>query len=258
MLFKSKKVRLFMISAISLIALTFIAVYLNNPSEKKNDSAKAEALLTPKNAKIDHYIDYPRDIKLIANHAPENEAIKPEKTAGSFKSQFKNDLFLGDSITKGLVSYNVLESSNVCAQVGIGINKLTSNVVYAANIHPERIFIMCGINDINPNLTEETFSSDYIKLLHTVKSKFPDSKIYVQSILPVLPKLEKADPNINNSYIIKYNMLLKKIADAESVKYLDTASILNSKNEDLYAEDGLHFKKSFYSLWLNYIISSTK
>lgn len=258
MLFKSKKLRLFMISAIPLIALIFIAVYPIKHSEKKNYSAKAETLLTPKNAKIDHYIDYPQDIKQIANHAPEKEAIKPEKTRGSFKSQFKNDLFLGDSITKALISYNVLESSNVCAQVGIGINKLASNVVYAANIQPERIFIMCGINDINPNLTDETFSSNYIKLLHTVKSKFPGSEIYVQSILPVLPKLEKANPNINNSYIIKYNMLLKKITEAENVKYLDTASILNSKNEDLYAEDGMHFKKNFYSLWLNYIIANAK
>lgn len=255
MLFKSKKVRLFMISMISNAAFVLLILYVNKEYAKKTEPVKTKISTVSLKEELNGTIHDSHDSRVITNYTVRKEV---PKSTGDFKSDFKDDIFLGDSITKGLVSYNVLESTNVCAEKGIGIDKLSSKVTSVSNIKPKRVFILCGINDINPNLSEKTFSSNYINLLHVVKSKFPSSKIYVQSILPVLPKLEKTNQNINNSRINKCNMLIKEITDAENVKYLDAASIIENKNIDLYAEDGLHFKKNFYNLWLNYLISNAK
>lgn len=179
-------------------------------------------------------------------------------SGGGFKESFKNDLFFGDSITKGLCSYKILDESNVYAKVGASIRGVGEEVDKAATLKPERIFVMCGINDMDNTLTPERFTKNYTELVDKVKEKFPTSKIYVQSILPVLPEVAQKKTYMKSFYINKYNDIIREISKKEGVAYVDTASVLNDSNRDLYGSDGIHFKAEFYTVWLKYLLKNVK
>lgn len=189
-----------------------------------------------------------------------NDINTIEKTTqpSSFKEIFKDDIFLGDSITKGLAEYNFLEDQNVHAKIGISTLKVNDLVDEAIALKPKNVYILCGINDMDGTLNKARFTSHYRQLVRNVKGKLPGSKVYVQSILPISARAEENAPYIKNSQISEYNEIIKEIARSENVNYININSIVNDANENLHEPDGIHFKASFYPLWLNYLKNSIK
>lgn len=170
----------------------------------------------------------------------------------NLKEKFKDDLFLGDSITKGLKSYNMLTDEQICAKVGNTtkqVSKMVDNLPSSKN--PNRIFIMCGVNDVG-SLSPQQFSENYSELIKKVKDKFPNSQIYIQAVLPVSHTSERDKVYLSNSKINEYNSELTKISKDENVGFINTASIVKG-NEYYHEQDGIHFKSSFYPVWLNYL-----
>ena len=170
----------------------------------------------------------------------------------NFKEFFKNDAFLGDSISEGLSFYDYLDDSRVIAVKGLSITKAIDEADKVIALKPQRVFILLGVNDIDDRTPSSWLIGQYTTLVEKLKTKLPDSQIYVTSILPVLPSLVQ-NPHINNAHIQECNEGLIKMAAQENVTYVNLASILNSSNTNLYEDDGIHFKSEFYKLWLNYL-----
>lgn len=191
----------------------------------------------------------------VSKNIENNERVKQPTSLGE---TFGGDVFLGDSITKGLSTFKYLNDANVCAVIGIPTKKVISQVDKAVKLNPKRVFILCGVNDLGGSYNKVQFKKDYTNLIKTVKTKLPDSKIYVQSILPVLPKLESQKLYIKNTYINAYNEVIRSIAKEEAVTYLNTAAVVKEKGQSVYASDGLHYKSSFYPIWLNYLKNNVK
>lgn len=193
----------------------------------------------------------------FSNDAALSNIINNTKTVESSSLKlcdvFKNDLFLGDSITKGLASYKFLDDANVCAKIGNTVNQVRDMAASVSMSNPEKIFILCGVNNVDVNANRNIFSDNYLQLIHTVKNKFPSSTVYVQSILPVSPVAEQNTPYLRNSCINEYNKIIMDIAKKENLAYIDLKPILTSSNKNLYENDGLHYKADFYPLWLNYL-----
>lgn len=234
--------------------------YANSIDDKKLDSYAESKLNITKN-----------DLKKMVDEnegneeAPPDNNEKPEDTRATansgkrdYKSIFNGDVFVGDSISDGLAYYDFIDSSNVIAKLGFTLLKAENEVDKIASLKPKNIYILFGANDMDAKLSSEMFTQRYEKLIKGIKAKSPNSKIYVQSILPVSDKAVKSKPYLNSARINEFNNALKKMAKKENINYVNIASVFKDSNTDLHEGDGIHFKYQFYILWLNYLADNTK
>lgn len=250
---------------VAIIALSIINVSMYKLYDEKNEPKKEVVVSDKKSLTIvnedSESISYDNIKKTLEN---QNNQLQKDtskespkvKKSGDYKDIFKDDLFIGDSITKALVTYKFLPSQNVCAKIGIGNDKLRGYLDNAEKLDPEKIFLLCGVNDLDGSLDKESFRKSYDQLIKAVKLKFANSKIYVQSILPLSPNGEQNPPYVKNSHINECNKIIMDIAQKQGVTYLNIWQVINSNN--VYEADGLHFKSSFYPLWLKYLVDNVK
>lgn len=169
-----------------------------------------------------------------------------------YTEYFKNDLFIGDSITEELKYYKFLYENNVFSKIGLNtdtLRKLIPNEDFG--IEPKNIYLMMGLNDSVFVKTEEKFKERYVAMLDALQAKFPNAKIYLQAIFPVSKDLdEKEDARVNNTKINSFNRVIKTIASERGLTYLDFSYLLN-ENQDYFEPDGMHLKSKFHKVWLN-------
>ncbi|MTI46268.1 GDSL-type esterase/lipase family protein [Sporosalibacterium faouarense] len=190
-------------------------------------------------------------ILLISMTACGNEAVEKD-----VKAKFSNSVFIGDSITEGFAFNEILPKENVMAGAGA-----TAGYIYEEYMNNlaqnkwDNVFIMLGSDDMLMPVDDpkELFKNDLIKLIQKINLELPNSKIYIQSITPVTQDALKREPRYKR--IEEYNVLLKELADKLSVTYVDIGALSKGK-PDLFAEDGIHFKKEFYQLWLKKLSKS--
>lgn len=165
---------------------------------------------------------------------------------------FKNDLFIGDSITEELKYYKFLYDNNVFSKIGLNtdtLRKLLPNEKFG--IEPKNIYLMMGLNDSVFVKSEEKFKERYVAMLDALQAKFPNAKIYLQAIFPVSKNLdEKEDARVNNTKINSFNSVIKSIASERGLDFLDFSYLLN-ENQDYFEPDGMHLKSKFHKVWLN-------
>ncbi len=179
------------------------------------------------------------------------------KKSSNYKEFFKKDVFMGDSVTEALPYYDFLQEENVYAKKGIHINDIKKEINKIEVKDPINIYLLYGLNDMAA-ISTKWFIDEYRELIHSLEAKFPNSNIYVQSILPVLSKAEGKESGISNEKINEYNSKLIDMAKEENVNFLNIASIPNDKNKNLYEPDGIHFKANFYTLLLNYLVDNVE
>lgn len=169
-----------------------------------------------------------------------------------YKEYFKEDLFIGDSITEELKYYKFLYDKNVFSKIGLNTDTLRKLIPDEDfGIEPKNIYLMMGLNDSVFVKTEEKFKERYLAMLDALQAKFPDAKIYLQAIFPVSKALdEKEDARVNNTKINSFNEVIKTIASERGLDYLDFSYLLK-ENEDYFEPDGMHLKSKFHKVWLN-------
>lgn len=169
-----------------------------------------------------------------------------------YKEYFKEDLFIGDSITEELKYYKFLYNNNVFSKIGLNTDTLRKLIPDEDfGIEPKNIYLMMGLNDSVFVKTEEKFKERYLAMLDALEAKFPDAKIYLQAIFPVSKALdEKEDARVNNTKINSFNEVIKTIASERGLDYLDFSYLLK-ENEDYFEPDGMHLKSKFHKVWLN-------
>ncbi|TGE35502.1 lipase [Desulfosporosinus fructosivorans] len=170
-------------------------------------------------------------------------------------ANFKNSVFIGDSITEGFVVNEILPKERVIAGAGATAGFTYDKIGALDEKKPDNVFIMLGSDDMlwpkgDPKVL---FENDLTKLINKTKEEVPDSKIYLESITPVTQEALNQEPRYKN--IDEYNELIKALAGKLSVNYVDIGA-LAKENPELFAEDGVHFKKEFYQLWLKKLSKS--
>lgn len=174
------------------------------------------------------------------------------------KDFFSNDLFLGDSITEGLSAYEFLNETNVVGIRGLNTISAVNQVNKLAKVNYKNIYILLGLNDVNSGVNSQEYIKNYANLIHVIKEKFPNSKIYIQSTLQVTVKAEQSNSNISNSRINDFNSALQNMCKNENVNFIDLMQVIRNANKNLYEPDGEHLKSEFYSLWLDYLKNNIK
>lgn len=189
-------------------------------------------------------------ILLIGVTACGNTTATKDDTAN-----FKNSVFMGDSITEGFAFNEILAKECVIAGAGATAGFTYDDIDALAAKKPDNVFIMLGSDDMLMPVDDpkELFRNDLTKLVEKIKEELPSSEIYLQSITPVTQAALKQEPRYKR--IDEYNALLKELADKLSVNYVDIGA-LAKETPALFAEDGVHFQKEFYQLWLKKLSES--
>ncbi len=178
------------------------------------------------------------------------------------KEFFKDDMFIGDSISTGLYLYNFLDKDNVFAETGLNPE---SALTYekdgltcagkAQLLQPRNIYIMLGTNGL-AFLDGQYMCNKLVELIAQLETACPTAKIYVISIPPVTA-VHEAEGNETMTKVLAYNSALKSMCQQGGFTYIDLCSVLQDETGYLsanYAEaDGLHFLSAAYIRMLNYV-----
>jgi len=235
-------------------------------------SPAAETLAPPKKTTAP-----PEMTKAVTTSPPIEEEDVPEadtifepavfswETVGYNEEFFESDLFIGDSLSVGLLDFSLLPSGNLFTKIGLNPVNIADAQVSGVTVYnkvqtmqPKRIFIMLGTNGMD-YLPGNVMTSRMDGLINDLRELSPDSQIVIMSIPPVTYEYETTnDKDINMENINAYNSLLKDLAAENDYIFVDTSAILTDDRGYLanppYAErDGMHLLPAAYKAMLSFI-----
>ena len=158
-------------------------------------------------------------------------------------------LFIGDSLIE-YFDWQEWFQKHAVYNMGIAgetveVMKSRIEVVFKKVDYADAVFIMSGINNLAAG--DKSFIPVYRKAARKLKEHYDDSRVFVQSLLPVL------FPWISNEDILEINDQLKQMASEEGLIYLDIYSrFLEERDgpvESFFLEDGVHLSGKGYQLW---------
>ena len=165
-------------------------------------------------------------------------------------------VFFGNSITNGAELQELFGMPNIKNRgiIGDNISGLLERVHQITKGHPKKVFILIGGNDVSQNQTVAKMASNYRKLLRTIQEQSPETKIYIQSVMPINNDFKRYKTMYGKEPIIKQlNQELEKIAKEFNVTYINVRPPLEDANGKLkkeYTPDGLHLTGPAYMEWV--------
>ena len=192
------------------------------------------------------------DVEKEVSALEEKEARElEERNKRPNSEKFENTLILGDFTAQGVYEQEVLGESFVLARESSCVHDpdgtgVTENLEAAAQKNPQVIFLLLGANDAAlEDGSAAIFEEEYAAFLSQVKDRLPDTKIYVNSILPVQQKaIEEAEGLAD---IPEYNERLRRVCEEAGVVFVDNSDLVK---EDCYKDDGKRMRQRYYTAWI--------
>lgn len=167
-----------------------------------------------------------------------------------------NDIvFLGNSITDGgefheLFKMDNIKNRGINSDIMPGVEKRLEQVTKG---HPKKIFLLIGINDISHGHSVDKLAARYESLVKKIRLQTPDTKLYVQSVMPINNGFNRYKALAGKERTVKLlNERIKKIAAGNGAVYVDLWPFLSDSKGNLkreYTNDGLHLNGAGYRAW---------
>lgn len=203
------------------------------------------------------YPDNSTDIKYHGNWTKVNYKHRIAKFKNS-PLNFGDIVFVGNSITEQggdwsdkLNTKNV-HNRGIAGDVTDGVLKRLKEITH---YKPETLFLLIGINDLfNLHYQKEIPSVEYvanniIKITEIIHKKSPETKIYLQTILPTSE--DYMTDNINS-----VNTIVKNHEKNSNYELIDLYMVFADSNglmKSNLTTDGTHLNEQGYELWLKTI-----
>ena len=164
-------------------------------------------------------------------------------------------IFLGNSITANtdwseLLGMPNIKNRGISGDITFGIIERLHEVVEGK---PAKVFILIGVNDISRNIPHNYIVENYRKIVKGIKAGSPETKIYIQTLLPTNNTYDKFKNHYNkDEKILAVNQAIKDIASSENITLIDLyPHFLDSekKLDKKYTIDGLHLSALGYMKW---------
>lgn len=164
-------------------------------------------------------------------------------------------VFLGNSITDGgefseLFGMPNIKNRGIRSDVIPGVMKRLDQVTKG---HPKKIFLLIGINDVSHNLSVDKLADRYETLVKKIRKESPETKLYVQSVMPVNNSFGRYKALIGKEKTIRqFNDRIKDIAIRNGATYVNLWPCLADEKGNLkraYTNDGLHLTGAGYKAW---------
>lgn len=178
---------------------------------------------------------------------------------GQFKVLPKTDsalVFYGNSITNMFEWREALGGDPRILNRGVSgavTEELIEHAPDIASLHPAKIFIGIGTNDLgNEELCNpDSVASRIERLVAIFRQESPDTKVFIQSILPSEYGLRSLDA------IERTNALVKEKTEALGGRYINLYDDMHGIVAKEISYDGLHLTADGYALWLEKIAPLT-
>lgn len=120
--------------------------------------------------------------------------------------------------------------------------------------HPQAIVLMAGINDMSNGTPAIEVSTRVISLIEKVREQSPQSRLYVESLLPINESSKRWRTLANRTDDIPLvNMYVKAYCEANNIVFVDLFHLMTYPHSNtLRSElsfDGLHITEEGYKIW---------
>ena len=188
---------------------------------------------------------------------------------------FDDALFIGDSLTQGILTYQAatFENASYAAYIGVGPKELISGTV--TNIKGEtvtamdeiraanasKVYVLLGTNSLT-SYDDESLLHYYEEFMTLLETELPaGTTFYLQAIPPLSADKAATEESYSKTRIQALNEQLAQLAYAHDWHYLDLYSALADENGDLRADynagDGIHLNETGYTAWREFLITHT-
>lgn len=160
-------------------------------------------------------------------------------------------VFLGNSITEGFDLEKFFPESKPVNRGISGdhidglIERFDDSVL---KLKPSKLFVMIGINDIGTGDSDSLILSNYQTLLRMILQSLPNTRIYIQSILPTTAQWS----NCPVDKIQNTNRFIQEFCNHFGFTWIDLYSKFVTKDGYLkkdYTNDGLHLNSKGNVYW---------
>jgi len=159
-------------------------------------------------------------------------------------------VFLGNSITEMGADWGARFNSSIVKNRGISGDVTEGVLARLGEINyskPALVFILIGINDVFRDKKTEFTVANIIEITRVIHRYSPDTKIYVQPILPtsnlsIVPKIKG----------INYILFSKQ--QSENYSIINLHALFADENDIIkkeYTVDGVHLTEDGYRVWVN-------
>ncbi|MGB3511113.1 MAG: GDSL-type esterase/lipase family protein [Microcoleaceae cyanobacterium] len=169
-------------------------------------------------------------------------------------NRYARIVFLGDSITdecewKELLAHPRVINRGIAGDTTDGVLNRLDQIL---KFQPEKIFLMIGINDLIKGRSITEVYNFYNRILIEIQKKSPNTRVWIQSVLPINQKRDAYGLNLDNESVKAFNSKLITLAKDFQFTYIDLFSILANEQNQLdeqYTLDGLHLNGQGYLVW---------
>lgn len=202
-------------------------------------------------------------IYLIKNRGQGITSIKKHKTS-HLKTLPKTEgkiVMLGNSITAECEWAELLQNVNILNRgvMGDGTADILNRLDDIIALKPRKVFLLIGINDLQ-FLPLSTIVQNYENIVVQLKTGLPDTKIYLESILPIHNILRRS--GLKNAQIDSLNKSIEQIAQKKGLIYVDLNEKFKEQNESsnqgglrkAFSLDGIHLNGAGYLLFKDIIL----
>tara|TARA_B100000900_G_scaffold413456_1_gene437499 strand:+ start:224 stop:961 length:738 start_codon:yes stop_codon:yes gene_type:complete len=172
-------------------------------------------------------------------------------------------IFLGNSITAEGKNWSVRLNNPNIRNRGIGGDTTDGVLARTGEIvdsKPTAVFLLIGINDLYNNTVEEPsvsyIANNIIEIAKKIKTNSSDTKVFIQTLLPISKKKSIKDYELYNQNIKNINKIIIENQQTKLYTVIDLyALFVNSKGQlrDNLTYDGLHLNEEGYKVWSNFI-----
>lgn len=159
-------------------------------------------------------------------------------------------VLIGDSITEGWMSLD-FPYDRMVANHGVGwdvTEGMLERLPLILRESPKAIFVMIGTNDLSYDRTPDQILPPLKISLVSYANRWPDTKIYLQSVLPRNGQWDKS--------VVALNAALRNLAEDKAMRgrvtYIDLTPVFGTSPDDMRAEftnDGVHLTDAGYVAW---------
>ena len=120
--------------------------------------------------------------------------------------------------------------------------------------HPQKLFLMIGINDVSHNLTADSIAGMIRLTVERIQRESPETELHLQSLLPINESFGRYKLLTGKTDLVpEINTRLKALAQEKKIDFIDLFPLFAEGNTHVLRKDlttdGLHLNEEGYKIW---------